>query len=363
MRPNTNMPAYSHKHSIPQGNIRHVPTMPYRLAFAVTVSKAIDELENEIEGPLDGRKDVIAVAWPPAIEMIAKETAGKWIDCPQAPIPIPVLVGPKASAKLAFSLTPADGLMEATRIAWERGVALAFVDRDPAPGDVEMKSPCHPEPTLWADDWIAVKKGIATYLTLTRETAERYPWRSEPIASMRAEQMAANLQELSALHRRVIFVSFIADHAFVYRRLQEPAQLRDRDQDMEPPVAFQSGERLNVTNLVQVLDDFPRVSESYEMKRRQGKGGGFDKLSAVFERVARFTEEFGISRRRYDAFSRMLPGFCAEQGRLTPRMEQVLTIAESCFPRRALGPLRNSLLAYSTALTMANLSEIGPEKK
>ena len=246
-------------------NIRYVPSIHQRMAFADEVERAVQEW----------KPDCIAVELPPQLQM--------WIVRGVLRLPqISAVCHPNPTVKgdmFYVPIDPSDSLVTAVRIAIEREFHLEWLDAEPG---------THPYPEAdLPDDLMIDRIGLETYV----ETALPY-LRPNPVfstspdamGSLREETMAERLRDCSRRYRRVLCVLGLAHFPAIRRKVAE--HWKDPIPEREKPKPYSGAFLAHVhpKSLSEVLREIPHVACQRETEMHQETGearGGFDKLTAL----------------------------------------------------------------------------------
>ncbi|MHA5053890.1 hypothetical protein ACX28W_37030 [Streptomyces sp. SD15] len=296
-----------------------MPILRHHLNFAVQVQRAAQELQLD-------EQDLIAVGLPESVREPMLEAVGR---LPHVSLVISSLS--EGDQREVFPVTPGDGIVEAVRIARERGVPLRFVDQEIAPGHL-IDHFCVADED-WPDDGLALEYGAEWYLNLVEQRLAHPPARFEPVDTWREQHMAAFLQRLHPRYRRILFVCNATHVRPVQRLLRQPALVPDDAGSALPATKYQIWEP-SLPVLLRYLDYIPRLVQQYEAHRAEGTAHTFDKGTALLRLIYRLNEEAAdlrLSIRHYQAFSRVLAKLLEGEQRISPTFETVLTACGSCF--------------------------------
>jgi hypothetical protein len=313
-----------------QGNIYFVPVLRHHLNFAVQVQKAAELLGL-------GPEDLVAVGLPESVRERTLEAIGK---LPRVSLVISSVSD--SDQREVFPITPADGIVEAIRLATERHVPLRFVDQEIAPGNL-VDHFCVADED-WPDDGLALTHGAEWYLDLIAERLAHPPSRFEPVDTWRELHMAAELQRLHPRHRRVLFVCHAAHVRPIQQLIRQPVPPADAAGSALPPAHYRIWEP-SLPILVRYLDYIPRLVEMYERRRADGRAHEFDKLDALLELIYLMNQEatdLRFSIRHYQAFSQVLTKLLEQEKRISPQFDAVLLASGSCFN----GPFRERVFRH-----------------
>ncbi|MGW6911066.1 hypothetical protein [Streptomyces sp. NPDC054940] len=303
-----------------QGPVHFVPVVRHHLGFAVQVQRAAREMGL-------GGNDAVAVALPDSARPRVLEAV--------AALPTVSLVISSVSdtdRREVFPVTPADGMVEAIRIAVERDLPLWCVDQEVAPGHLVDRFCLNDEE--WPDDGYALHHGAEAYLELVADQLLRPPARFEPVDSWRELHMAARLQELAGRHERILFVCDATHVQPLRRLLRRPVPPVEVGQSV-PPRPRYTVVPPSLPVLMRYLDHIPRLVEVYERLRAQGQAHTFDKLDAllgIYDELSTGARDLRLSIRHYQAFVGVLTRLMEIDRLLSPRFEVLLPAAAGCFP-------------------------------
>ena len=231
------------------GNIYALPVLHYRMEFAHLVREAV-----KMAGP-----DCIAVELPATLE---KPFLRGIERLPQ----ISVLTYEISSAaqlkgkpaeeahqSVYLIIEPADPLVEAARLARERGIPLHFIDID------LDEYPLHNEPL--PDSYAVHRLGLTAYYREYAAASRNIPPDREDVR--REKGMAFRLRQLSARHVRVLFVCGMYHLERLAEFCAEP---------QAEPLGRVRRDDVRLFNLHpdstrEILGEFPFLSSVYEMRR------------------------------------------------------------------------------------------------
>jgi len=223
------------------GNIHALPVLHYRMEFAHLVRQAFDRI-----GP-----DCVAIELPDTLEE-------QFIRCIRRLPEISVLwyeIKNKncTSQTVYLIIEPADPLVEAARLALERGIPLKLVDLD-----VEHY-PAHHDNL--PDSYAVQRIGLAPYyLQYCCSISETEP---SCIDARRESGMAWRMQQLAKDHGNILFVCGMSHLERVRIAFEKP---------QTQPLAMLRRSGICIANLHpescrEILAEFPFVSSTYEMRR------------------------------------------------------------------------------------------------
>lgn len=315
-------------------NIYFVPILRLRLSFAVLVQRAQQQLGLDTE-------DAIAVALPQSVRPLVQKAIGK--------LPALSLVFAsldKDSHREVFPVTPADGIVEAIRIAGERGIDLECIDRELAPGHLAGRS-CEKEAD-WPDDELALQLGVPSYMELISYRIAQPPIRTEPVDTWRELAMAEKLRRLQPLYRRILCVCEAAHVGQITRLLGSPSQPFDVSDEASASAACSIAQPALEAQL-QYLDDSPKLVQLYEEYRREGRAGLFDKRTALLDAI-RAVEQQGpnlpFSVRQYESFLQYILNLLSATRRVSPRPNEIYEACCGCFDAAFAERVHHHLVEY-----------------
>ena len=328
-----------------QGTIHIVPILRHRLNFAVQVQRAVRDRQL-------GPDDLIAVALPESVhEPLIKAVA----RLPRISIITSWLQD--RDQREVFPVTPADGMVEAVRIAGERGVPLRFIDQELAPGHL-LDRYCISD-DAWPDDGLALFHGSAEYLRLAAGRTEHPPTRFEPIDTWRELHMAAELQRFYPRYARILFVCDATHVRPVLRLLGSPA-LQIENRAALPAARYEIRDPA-LPVLMRYLDHIPRLVEQYEELRQRGQAADFDKRTHLLQIVSDVGEravDLRLSIRHYQAFTRILSVLLEREKRVSPTLSTVLSASGACFGTLFKERLFRHLLGYYDIVRTERLGRV-----
>jgi hypothetical protein len=334
-----------------QGSIHAVPVLRHRLNFAVQVQRAVRELGLD-------QSDAVAVALP---ESVRAQVLAAIREFPE--VSLVVSADRDAGQREVFPVTPADGIVEAIRIAQESGLGLWFVDQEVAPGHLIDRFCIAEEP--WPDDGLALELGAEAYLGVVGDRVRHPPARFEPVDSWRELHKATRLQEITGRYRRVLFVCEATHLQPVLRLIRRPV----------PPVrvdlAGTSAPRYRIalpspSILLHYLDHIPRLVQAYEQSRAAGEAHSFDKRQALLEilhELSRESSDLQLSIRHYDAFALVLARLMEQEKLVSPRFDVVLQASDGCFPAVFRERVFRRLLRYFDFVKVQRIGRVHRSKE
>ena len=308
------------------GNVHIVPVLRNRLAFAITMRRAL--AAQEAIRPW-GERDLIAVALPPSISEALREGIAL---LPRVSLLFGITSGQRGREVLA--VTPCDGMIEAVRTADEHGWPLEFVDLEVAPGNLQRDA-CVRDPD-WPDDTLALAVGVQRYMKMIEGYFAQPPARLEPLDSLRERHIAERVRRFQPFHDRIILVCDAGLANAIHARIERPLPANAAASARVPPkISFKLVQQLNMEVLLSYLDDYPQLVERFEKQRRHRDiSARFDKLAmltdAVLECDAR-ADDLVFSTRQHQAFSQFLHNLLRHERRIVPTPDVLFYVAQSCF--------------------------------
>lgn len=284
-------------------NIRFVPSIHQRMAFAEEVRRAA----------LEFRPEVIAVEFP--------DSLSSWIvrgvlRLPQ--ISAVCMPGRREGRLETIPIDPCDSLIEAVRLGMEEEIPIEWID-------VESEDETYRDADL-PDDLMIETVGLEKYV----ETV--LPFLDAKGTSLRREAaMARRLRELDAAGKRTLCVLGIAHFAAVLRRLND-AEIDSGVEGTEPQSSPRGPDEAFLTHLspssvVEVLREIPQMAARREMMREElgaGEGRPFEKLLALREMLKEAEEEYteryrtSITLTQLKGLYQFMRNLSIAQGRLGP---------------------------------------------
>ena len=220
------------------GNVYALPILHYRMEFAHLVREAVTAVNP----------DVIAIELPFTLEKAFLRGIER---LPQISVLTYEISSTTSSAYLIIE--PADPLVEAARLARERGHPLHFIDLD------LDDYPLHNEPL--PDSYAVHRLGLAAYYREFAAACRNLPPDREDLR--REKGMAFRIRQLSDRHERILFVCGMHHLDRVAGFCAEP--------QAEPlgRVRRDSVRLFNVhpDSVREILGEFPFLSSVYEMRR------------------------------------------------------------------------------------------------
>lgn len=328
-------------------NLYLVPVLRNRLCFALLFRKALEQISESVAW--DGSQDLICISLPPTIQAAVTKGIHKlpWISQIWTE-------SSNNSAKEIFSVTPCDALIEAARLAMERDWSVRFIDLDVMPGNI-MRHPCQRDPS-WPDDSFVQLIGIEKYMGLVYPQLTQVPMRFEPVDTWREAHIAQRLRELYPCWRRVLFVCDMSIIVGIRASLTGSG-MRTAAPTTGQPASTRLQDSLNLPVLLNYLDDFPRLVEVYERRRKQLPEGvaSLDKRDMLLDEVQRFlstTRDIAISTRQVEKFSIFLKNHLALNRRRVPDPETLFCSVQGCFGTAIAERLHCHLSGYSDQIAV-----------
>jgi hypothetical protein len=232
-------------------------------------------------------------------------------------------------------IDPCDSIIEATRLAVEHELPLAFVDLD-VEGYLQR-------PRRLPDPYAIEKAGLEDFY---QRVVADLP--SEPIDldRNREREMAARLFALSQRHERVMFVCGMA-HWERIRALLEGGNLpAPTDTEREGVVLA----NLSPKSFGEVLGEIPYLTYLYEITRQ--KGDAFDLLDGVttlmLDSAEKYTKEWGerMSRAQRQQFLQYARNSALIDEQLTPSLFNLVVSGKGIVDDEYAGELLDLALSY-----------------
>lgn len=227
------------------GPIHALPILHYKLEFASLVRRAVEraspdciaiELPATLEGPF-----LRGVRRLPEISVLRYE------------IRRPRKCDDSGGETVFLLIEPADPLVEAARLALERGIPLSLVD-------VDLEDyPAHEEQL--PDSYAVQRLGLAPYYAAYRKARAGAPPGREDL--LRERGMAFRLQQLAASHERILLVCGMAHLERLKSCYAQP---------QAAPLERVRREGISLCNLHpdscrEILGEYPFLSALYELRR------------------------------------------------------------------------------------------------
>jgi hypothetical protein len=316
------------------GNLFFVPVIRQRLSFAALVQATLNSLEADTEWSKS--EDLIAVALPRSIEPSLRKAIKHLNDAVQPTVSLIVAHVPGVGSREVFPVTPCDGMIEATRIADERGCPIEFVDLETSPANI-LKGPCITDPN-WADDTLVRLIGIDKYLDMVESYFSIPPARIEPLDTWREAFIAQRLRALSPLWRRILVVCDAGLVRSIQRCMRQVWNQAITQANSEDPIRweFKIVQQLNLRTLLSYLDDYPRLVQHYEEARNRGRAHLFHKDRELMDVVLAFAEgaqDLRLSTRQHQTFGIFLKNILRFERRLCPKPSTLYEAAAACYGR------------------------------
>lgn len=296
-------------------NIRFIPSIHQRIAFAQEVRRAFDEF----------KPDCIAVEFPEAL----KEYICRGV------LSLPRLTSvcyPAGSGEMLYTpIDPCDSLVEGVRIAIERELPIAWIDGKPGP--------LEESPLDLPDDLMIEKTGLEAYVETAVPFIEKWKPADELALARREERewaMARRLLAAARGHERVLCVLGLGHYASVRSKLEQMWDNPNEPIETEPDKidgAFLS--RIDEKSLPEIFREVPYVVYQWEMSHAPG-AKNFGKLSALkkllklAERRYRDNYKAEINITRFKALYQYSRNLALVGGRLQPDCYEMVIGAQSC---------------------------------
>jgi hypothetical protein len=227
------------------GPIHALPILHYKMEFASLVRRAVERVSP----------DCIAIELPATLEAHFLRGVRRLpeISVLRYEIRRSRNRDDSGGETVFLLIEPADPLVEAARLALERGIPLAFVD-------VDLEDyPAHEEPL--PDSYAVQRIGLAPYYAEYRKARAGAPAGRQDL--VRERGMAFRLQHLAASRERILLVCGMAH----LERLKS-----SYDQPQAAPLERVRREGLSLCNLHpdscrEILGEYPFLSALYELRR------------------------------------------------------------------------------------------------
>ena len=327
-------------------NLYLMPVLRSRLAFAALFRRALNQLFQG-QPPWDGREDLICVSLPPSLE---------------GPILEGVEMLPRVSQVWAqaadnagreiFAVTPSDAFVEAIRTARDKRLAIRFIDMEIMPGNI-LRHPCQREPD-WADDSFVDLIGVREYTNLVASQLAQPPMRFEPVDTWREAYMSQRLRELYPCWRRTLFLCDMPLADPILASIRSKEGVRSAVPDAGRPVSHRVLQNLNLTVILNTLDDYPRLVERFYDQRSE-TGKNFKKNEALLDEIRDFlatTKDITLSSRQMDRFAILLTNHLQLRRRRIPDAFMLFQCAAGCFGRPFAERLHAQLVSYSNQVSV-----------
>ena len=231
----------------------------------------------------------------------------------------------------AYSLHSGDAFTTALRIAVDRHIDVAFVDRELTPYELRR---CDDRPGgVFVEDIFLLDEGMQGFYERVHVTAEAT--RVDDVDLERERHMAANLLRFVDQRKNVLFVCGAAHWDIVQRllcdsnfRYEIDTQASDgADLFCAGPYGWAVGS-----------GEIPRTLSKYQTLRRKGLEDRFRPILAYEELqktiVDRLIKSSHSTSSDIQMFRRFLNRLCNHAGLVIPRLYQLLTAARSCLEKR-----------------------------
>lgn len=234
-----------------------------------------------------------------------------------------------------FALHSGDAILAATRLAVDRELSIAWIDKEISdPLELELASS---RPTLGAstsglccvEDAFLEEEGLEAFYARIRTAAEAT--RIECVDADRDRHMAGRLKQLLSSDQKVLFVCGAAHWGSIQRLLDDPS-LEPRPADTQCP----SGDLLcaAASSVISGADEAPLTQLRYEQQVLRGSPERFDLVQASEDLRAalrrRLAEAKEISPAAIVGFETYLTRLSRQTGVVLPQVYHIVEAALSC---------------------------------
>jgi hypothetical protein len=334
-----------------------VPVIRERLVFAVIVQRVVQELDL-------GAGDILAVEMP---ERVGQQMKPAWED-PDALLQVRLIMTREEDDQLkglapreVFAITPTDAVVEAVRLARKKRIRLACIDAELQPSTLSHRDCTYFDD--FPDDTWALDQGVNWYFE------KALPFllenRVEAVDSRREAHMARRLRELmtQAPDSRIVVVCS-AVHIQGIKHHLAAGQPLALETDKKASHVAMAPQMANPLAARQYLDDFPAVTEAYELARQEGGAPNFDKARETRQAIMRVLSS-GVgapaSTREVLRLMEVLDRSLSGAGRLTPRFQELEQCVTQCFdnPSAVRSRLEAGLMAYGERVSADTIARPG----
>jgi hypothetical protein len=285
------------------GNVRLLPIVHNRVEFALEVRRQF----------LSFKPEILAVEYP--------STIGEGIlgGVKRLPLLSVVYYEEDDHTFMYLPLEPADGQVEAIRLAVSKEIPIHFIDRDTT-GYPRDRTPM-PDP--YAITSIGYQRYCRSYLESRPEPLEN------PHDQLREKTMAYHLQELNQTGKRVLFIGGLHHLPGLLSFLEKPqVPVIGRRQRAGVMLAH-----LHRESSREIMSEMPFIAALYEEFRSGASGTEPDRLAAIDLLVRRamqaYTKEHKeeVSAAQVRVFNRFVMNYALVTGYLSPDLYQILIAA------------------------------------
>jgi len=313
------------------GNLYFVPTVRQRLAFAVTVRRAVVQMHSESRW--DPEKDVIAVSLPESLAPHVREAINKF---PRVSLLLARLED--ENAREVIPVVPSDAMVEAIRIAFDQQIPLEYLDLEIAPGNL-TRSPCAQDPD-WPDETLVHKLGADNYLSMIEGYYAQPPARMEPIDSWREFTITEKLRRLQVAKRRALVVCDAGLVRSIIAKLKSNPFRATVEEPSAGRIRYKNVTNLKLDILLRYLGDYPKLVERFNQYRGEFADESMDMFQADFEEntvlrdlvleCSERARDLEFSMRQHKAFGNYLKNLLRLSKRLLPRPDTLYSAAAGC---------------------------------
>ena len=333
------------------GNVHIVPVLRNRLAFAITVRRALAALQAIRPWRSD---DLIAIVLPPSV-IDSLRTAIRRLPH----VSLVFLQVDDERGKEVLAVTPCDGMIEALRTADENGWPVELVDLEISPGNLQ-RAGCLRDPE-WPDDTFALTLGVERYLDMIEGYFAQPPARLEPLDTMRERHIVQRVRSLQPFHGRILLVCDAGLARSVKDGIEKPHGPIASSTDQAPKLSCANLEQVNLDVLLSYLDDYPRIVALYDKARESWHAPSpetFDKFGALMDAVlesADIAKDLNFSPRQHQTFSTFLKNLLRHDRRFVPTPDVLFGVAQSCFNRAFAERLHCFLSEYAEQIAVERI--------
>ena len=281
-------------------NIRLLPILHNNMEFAEEVRRRFEEFTP----------DLVAVEYPDTL----KEKILQGVK--RLPLLSVVYYKEKDGTFTYLLIEPADGLVEAIRLALSKGIPIEFIDRDTEgyPQDIS------PMPDPYAVKKIGHSLFCKAFLTINRDK----PCFQED--QLREKTMAYHLQRLNRKGKRVLFIVGLSHVNGILEMLDKPQAevigLRKREGT--------GLAHLHVDSSREIMSEMPFLTSAYERARNDAKFEGLDRIKinsdliSVAREIHLKKNKEDLSRNQVRNLNKFARNYALLTGRLVPNLYQII---------------------------------------
>ncbi|MCD6560596.1 MAG: hypothetical protein J7L16_02410 [Deltaproteobacteria bacterium] len=281
-------------------NIRLLPILHNRVEFAEEVRRQFEEFTP----------DIVAVEYPDTL----KEKILQGVK--RLPLLSVVYYEEKDGVFTYLLIEPADGQVEAIRLALSKGIPIDFIDRDTEgyPQDIS------PMPDPYAIKKIGHYLFCKAFLTINRDESHSQE------DQLREKTMAYHLQRLNREGKRTLFIGGLSHLSRILKMLDKPQAevigIRKRE-----GVGLA---HLHVDSSREIMSEMPFLTSAYERTRNNGTFGGLDRIKinseliSVARKIHLKKNREELSQNQVRSLNKFARNYALLTGQLVPNLYQII---------------------------------------